>query len=138
LRVHLCLQDLGMAGGEDAPGDPAEDAGCGSQKEELQSCRSSRSSIPSVSIHVDEVLKILKEFLKDFVKLREDYFEDESLHVRDNSRDAEYWEALPHVIPEPTLKLWDALAEALLEYHRVLSRRARLLSEASRLQQQNA
>lgn len=38
------------------------------------------------------------------------------LQVRDSSEDGEYWEALAHVIPEPTLKLWDALAVALEEY----------------------
>lgn len=36
--------------------------------------------------------------------------------VRDSSKDGEYWEALAHVIPEQTLKLWDALAVALERY----------------------
>ncbi|NWU87916.1 DRC1 protein, partial [Onychorhynchus coronatus] len=113
--------------------DPAEDGGSDSQKEELQSPR-------RLDIHRDEVLKILKEFLKDFDRLRdaEAAAAREALDVRDNSRDAEYWEALAHVIPEPTLKLWDALDVALLEYHRVLSRRAELLSQATVLQQQNS
>ncbi|XP_029816946.1 dynein regulatory complex protein 1, partial [Manacus vitellinus] len=62
----------------------------------------------------------------------------EALDIRDSSGDAEYWEALAHVIPEPKLKLWDALDAALLEYHRVLSRRAELLSQATLLQQQNS
>ncbi|XP_027489303.1 dynein regulatory complex protein 1, partial [Corapipo altera] len=62
----------------------------------------------------------------------------EALDIRDSSGDAEYWEALAHVIPEPRLKLWDALDAALLEYHRVLSRRSELLSQATLLQQQNS
>lgn len=40
----------------------------------------------------------------------------EALQVRDSSKDGEYWEALAHVIPETTLKLWDALLVALEEY----------------------
>lgn len=46
----------------------------------------------------------------------EDNSAKEVLQVRDSSKDGEYWEALAHVIPEPTLKLWDALAVALEEY----------------------
>lgn len=40
----------------------------------------------------------------------------EALQVRDSSKDGEYWEALAHVIPELTLKLWDALVVALERY----------------------
>nr|XP_031360404.1 dynein regulatory complex protein 1-like [Lonchura striata domestica] len=58
--------------------------------------------------------------------------------IRDNSKDGEYWEALTCVIPERTLKLWDALGAALLEYHKVLSRRSELFSEATTLQRQNS
>ncbi|NXY19620.1 DRC1 protein, partial [Atrichornis clamosus] len=60
------------------------------------------------------------------------------LDARDNSKDGEYWEALTRIIPEPTLKLWDALTAALLEYHKVLTRRAELVSEAAILQRQNS
>ncbi|NXY60948.1 DRC1 protein, partial [Callaeas wilsoni] len=62
----------------------------------------------------------------------------EVLDVRDNSKDGEYWEALTRVIPERTLKLWDALGAALLEYHKVLTRRAELFSEATALRRQNS
>uniref|UniRef100_A0A672UB86 Dynein regulatory complex protein 1 n=1 Tax=Strigops habroptila TaxID=2489341 RepID=A0A672UB86_STRHB len=62
----------------------------------------------------------------------------EVLQVRDSSKDGEYWEAVAHVIPETTLKLWDALAVALEEYYEVLKRRAILLAEAAILQQQNS
>ncbi|NWW22545.1 DRC1 protein, partial [Falcunculus frontatus] len=117
--------------GEDPTG-PARDRGIGrslSRGDELQS---------DVSIKVDDVLKILKEFLQGFDKLRDDGPPKEILDIRDNSKDGEYWEALTHIIPERTLKLWDALGAALLEYHKVLTRRAELLSEATVLQKQNS
>ncbi|NXY51041.1 DRC1 protein, partial [Ceuthmochares aereus] len=100
--------------------------------------QSSQSSIPSVSIHADDVLKILKAFMQDFNKLREkDGAAKEVLQVQDSSKDEEYWDALTHVIPKPTLKLWDALEAALKQYYEVLKRRDGLLSEAAILQQQN-
>ncbi|NXT69636.1 DRC1 protein, partial [Chaetops frenatus] len=58
--------------------------------------------------------------------------------IRDNSKDGEYWESLAHIIPERTLKLWDALGDALLEYHKVLTRRSELFSQATALQRQNS
>ncbi|NWX35728.1 DRC1 protein, partial [Notiomystis cincta] len=125
-----------VPGGED-PTHPAQDGGNGrphSQQDELQSLG---SSIPALSIQADDVLKILKEFLQDFGKLRDDGPPKEVLDVRDNSKDGEYWEALTRIIPEQTLKLWDALGDALLEYHKVLTRRSELFSEATALQQQN-
>ncbi|NWI92411.1 DRC1 protein, partial [Pitta sordida] len=109
--------------------DSAEEGGSGSQRDDLPSSGSSGSS---VCIRADDVLRILKEFLKDFDRMRK------GPEVRDGSRDEEYWESLTRVIPEPTLKLWDALAAALLEYHQVLSRRSQLLSKACLLQQQNS
>ncbi|XP_053919149.1 dynein regulatory complex protein 1 [Cuculus canorus] len=133
-------QNHGSPGGEDVT-DLAEDgegSGYSAQKDELKYPRSSQSNIPSVSIHADDVLKILKAFLQDFNKTREkDGVAKEVLHVRDSSKDEEYWEALTHVIPKPTLKLWDALEVALKEYYEVLKRRARLLNEGAILQQQN-
>ncbi|NWW78432.1 DRC1 protein, partial [Climacteris rufus] len=129
-----------IPGGEDSMDAAQEQGNSGShsQRDELQSPRSSLSSVPAVSIHADDVLRILKEFLQDFDKLREDRPPREIQDIRDNSKDAEYWEALTHIIPEPTLKLWDALGAALLEYHKVLTRRAELFSEATALQQQNS
>ncbi|NXT12993.1 DRC1 protein, partial [Prunella fulvescens] len=59
-------------------------------------------------------------------------------NVRDNSKDGEYWEAMTRIIPQRTLKLWDALGSALLEYHKVLTRRSELFSEATALQRQNS
>ncbi|XP_051631444.1 dynein regulatory complex protein 1 isoform X2 [Manacus candei] len=128
-------QNQGSAGGE-IP-DPAEEGGASSRQEELRCSRNSRSS---VRVHRDDVPKILKEFLRNFDRLRDAAAAAarEALDIRDSSGDAEYWEALAHVIPEPKLKLWDALDAALLEYHRVLSRRAELLSQATLLQQQNS
>ncbi|NXL77296.1 DRC1 protein, partial [Leptocoma aspasia] len=58
--------------------------------------------------------------------------------VRDNSMDGEYWEALTQIIPKKTLKLWDALGAALSKYHKVLTRRSELFSEAATLQRQNS
>ncbi|XP_075301374.1 dynein regulatory complex protein 1-like [Opisthocomus hoazin] len=134
-------QSQGSPGGAGVtgPAEAREDGGSGAQRDELQSPRSSLGSLPSAHIHADDVLKILKAFVRDFGKLREkDGSAPEVPQVRDGSRDAEYWEALAHVIPEPTLKLWDALAVALEEYHEVLTRRASLLAEAAVLRQQNS
>ncbi|XP_009990503.1 PREDICTED: dynein regulatory complex protein 1, partial [Tauraco erythrolophus] len=134
-------QGQGSPGGEDVmdPAEDREDDGSGAQRDEL---KSPQSSLPSVYIHADDVLKILKAFVQDFDKLREkEGSAKEVLQVRDSSKDEEYWEALAHVIPEPTLKLWDALAAlavALEEYHEVLARRADLLAQAAVLQQQNS
>ncbi|NWY52704.1 DRC1 protein, partial [Chionis minor] len=113
------LQSQGSPGGEDVtgPAEDREDGGSGARRDELKSPRSSLGSLPPVYIHADDVLKILKVFVRDFDKLREkDGSTKEALQVRDSSEDWEYWEALAHVIPEPTLKLWDALAVALEEY----------------------
>ncbi|XP_061845587.1 dynein regulatory complex protein 1 [Colius striatus] len=121
--------------------DPAEDRGDGgfSTQRELRSPQSSPGSLPATYIHADDVLKILKVFVRDFDKLREEEIPaKEALQIRDSSKDEEYWEALAHVIPEPTLKLWDALAVALEEYHKVLSHRATLLTETAVLQQENS
>ncbi|NXE84758.1 DRC1 protein, partial [Cochlearius cochlearius] len=135
------LQSQGSPGGEDVtdPAEDREDGGSGAQRDELKSPQSLLGSLPSVYIHVDDVLKILKAFVRDFDKLREKGGSaKEVLQVRDSSEDGEYWEALAHVIPEPTLKLWDALTVALEEYYEVLTRRASLLAEAAVLQQQNS
>ncbi|NWQ86538.1 DRC1 protein, partial [Burhinus bistriatus] len=135
------LQSQGNPGGEDVkdPAEDREDSGSSAQRDELKSPRSSLGSLPSVYIHADDVLKILKAFVRDFDKLREkDGSAKEVLQVQDSSEDCEYWEALAHVIPEPTLKLWDALAVALGEYYEVLTRRASLLAETAVLQQQNS
>ncbi|KFP21291.1 Dynein regulatory complex protein 1, partial [Egretta garzetta] len=113
------LQSQGSPGGEDVTdlAEDREDCGSGAQRDELKSPRSLLGSLPSVYIHADDVLKILKAFVQDFDKLREkEGSAKEVLQVRDSSEDGEYWEALAHVIPEPTLKLWDALAVALEEY----------------------
>ncbi|NXR30322.1 DRC1 protein, partial [Zosterops hypoxanthus] len=120
-----------MPEGED-PTDPDQD-GRNSQRDELQ------SSLPTLSIQPDDVLRILKEFLRNFEKLTPDEGPPRELQdVRDNSRDGEYWESLSCVIPEATLKLWDALGAALVEYHKVLTRRSELFSEAAALQQENS
>ncbi|XP_052666194.1 dynein regulatory complex protein 1 isoform X2 [Harpia harpyja] len=134
-------QSQGSPGAEDVTdlAEDREDSGSGAQRNKLKSPRSSLGSLPSVHIHADDVLKILKAFVRGFDKLREkDRSAKEVLQVRDSSKDGEYWEALAHVIPEPTLKLWDALAVALEEYYEILTRRASLLAEAALLQQQNS
>ncbi|NWI30942.1 DRC1 protein, partial [Sula dactylatra] len=128
-------------GGEDVtdPAEDREDDGSGAQRNKLRSPRNSLGSLPSEYIHADDVLTILKAFVRDFDKLREkDRSTKEVLQVRDSSKDGEYWEALAHVIPKPTLKLWDALAVALEEYYKVLTHRASLLVEVAVLQQQNS
>ncbi|NXM53675.1 DRC1 protein, partial [Illadopsis cleaveri] len=93
--------------------DPAQDGGNGgshSQRDEL------KPSIPTLSIREDDVLRILKEFLRNFEKLRDEGPPKEIQDIRDNSKDGEYWESMTRIIPERTLKLWDALGAALLEY----------------------
>ncbi|NXQ93991.1 DRC1 protein, partial [Sagittarius serpentarius] len=135
------LQSQGSPGGEDVTdlAEDREDGGSSAHRDKLKSPRCSLGSLSSVYIHADDVLKILKAFVRGFDKLREkDRSAKEVLQVRDSSKDGEYWEALAHVIPEPTLKLWDALAVALEEYYEVLRRRASLLAEAAVLQQQNS
>ncbi|KAM9563033.1 dynein regulatory complex protein 1 [Guaruba guarouba] len=137
-------QEVAASQSQSSPGgDPAEsreDDGSGTQRD-----RSPQSSLPSVHIRTDDVLKILKAFVRSFDKLRQREGEEkekdkdkEVLQVWDSSKDGEYWEAMAHVIPETTLKLWDALAAALEDYYEVLKRRAILLTEAAILQQQNS
>ncbi|NXX86587.1 DRC1 protein, partial [Urocolius indicus] len=112
------LYNQASPGEEDAL-DPAEDQGEGafSAQRERKSPQNSPGSLPAIYIHADDVLKILKAFVRDFDKLREkETLAKEPLQVRDSSKDGEYWEALAHVIPEPTLKLWDALEVALEKY----------------------
>ncbi|NXK24988.1 DRC1 protein, partial [Arenaria interpres] len=137
----LSLQSQDSPGGEDVM-DRAEDrgdGGSGAQRDELKSPGTSPGSLPSLHVHADDVLKILKMFVRDFEKPREkDRPPKEVPQVPDSSEDGEYWESLAHVIPEPTLKLWDALAVALEEYYEVLMRRSSLLAEAAVLQQQNS
>ncbi|NWV43987.1 DRC1 protein, partial [Grantiella picta] len=113
-ELLFSLQDT--PGGED-PTDPAQDQGNGRSHSQTDELRSPGSSNPAVPIQVDEILKILKEFLRGFDKLRWEWGRiGEVLDVRDNSKDGEYWEALSSIIPKRTLKLWDALGAALLEY----------------------
>ncbi|NXO22187.1 DRC1 protein, partial [Cisticola juncidis] len=95
--------------------DPTDPGNVGSHSQR-DNPKSPGISIPTLSIQVDDVLKILKEFLRDFGKLRDEGALKEIQDIRDNSRDGEYWESLTRVIPERTLKLWDALGDALLEY----------------------
>ncbi|KAK2510854.1 hypothetical protein Q9233_017372 [Columba guinea] len=139
-REVTVRQSQGSPGGDVT--DPAEDrehSGSSPQRDELKPPQSPPASLPSASIRTDDVLRILNAFMRDFNKPRE---KDESpkdvLPERDSSRDEEYWAALAHVIPQPVLKLWDALAAALEEYYNVLTSRATLLAETSVLQQQNS
>ncbi|XP_052547528.1 dynein regulatory complex protein 1 isoform X2 [Tympanuchus pallidicinctus] len=134
-------QSQGSPGGEDVTdvGEDRADGESSAQSDELKSSQRPLGSLPSVYIRADDVLKILKAFVQDFRKLREeDSSAKEVLQERDSSKDGEYWEALAHVIPEPTMKLWDALAVALEEYYNILTRRANLLAEVAVLQQQNS
>ncbi|POI34947.1 hypothetical protein CIB84_001300 [Bambusicola thoracicus] len=134
-------QSQGSPGGEDITdlGEERADGESSAQSDELKSSQGPLGSLPSVYIHADNVLKILKAFVQDFHKLREeDNSAEEVLQVWDSSKDGEYWEALTHVIPESTLKLWDALAVALEEYYNILTRRANLIAESAVLQQQNS
>ncbi|NXV83752.1 DRC1 protein, partial [Atlantisia rogersi] len=96
-----------------------EDSDSSAQGNQLQSHQSSPGSLPSLRFKADDVLKILKAFVLRAlfsVPREKDPSAKEVLPDRDNSKDAEYWEALANVIPEPRLKLWDTLAVALEEY----------------------
>ncbi|NWW45682.1 DRC1 protein, partial [Pedionomus torquatus] len=114
----LSLQSQARLGGEGVT-DLAEDkgdGGCGAQRDKLKSPETSPGSLPSVYICADDILKILKAFVRDFEKPREDRPPKEVPRVPESSEDGEYWESLGHIIPESTLKLWDALVVALEEY----------------------
>ncbi|XP_064364299.1 dynein regulatory complex protein 1 [Dromaius novaehollandiae] len=122
----------------DLAADTAND-GSSSQRTEVTSSRSSLDSLPSVYIHADDILKILKAFVRDFDKLRgKDDSAKDLLRGWDSSKDGEYWNALAHAIPESKLKLWDALMVALEKYHNILAQRASLITEVAVLQQQNS
>ncbi|NXT77151.1 DRC1 protein, partial [Zapornia atra] len=134
------LQSQGQEDSMDIAED-REDSGSSAQGNWLQSHQSSPGSLPSLRFEADDVLKILKAFVLRAlfsVPREKDPSAKEVLPDRDNSKDAEYWEALANVIPEPRLKLWDALAVALEEYYEVLKRRASLLAKAETLRQQNS
>ncbi|KFW95741.1 Dynein regulatory complex protein 1, partial [Phalacrocorax carbo] len=67
------FQSQRSPGAEDVmdPAEDREDGGSGAQRDKLKSPRSSLGSFPSVYIHTDDVLTILKAFVQDFDKLRE-------------------------------------------------------------------
>ncbi|NXU59650.1 DRC1 protein, partial [Turnix velox] len=110
------LQSQGSPSGEDFT-DQSQDREDGESGGQMDELKSPGTSFPSMYIHADDVLKILKAFMKDFDKPREkERSSKEVLQARDSSEDRDYWEALAHVIPEPTMKLWDALMVALEEY----------------------
>ncbi|NXW94535.1 DRC1 protein, partial [Alopecoenas beccarii] len=110
------LQSQGSPGGEGVA-DPAEDGEHGGPSPQRDELKPPRSPLASASICADDVLRILNAFMRGFNKPRErDESPREALPVRDSSRDEGYWAALAHVIPQPVLKLWDALAAALEEY----------------------
>ncbi|XP_064002883.1 dynein regulatory complex protein 1 [Pogoniulus pusillus] len=140
-------QGMALSQSQDSPGgedvmDSAEDreeGESGWQKDKLKSPWSSLGTLPPLYFHADDVLKILKAFVKDHNKPREKGGSaKKALQERDSSKDGEYWEALAHVIPEPTLKLWDALAAALEGYYKVLTGRLSLLTEVAVLRQENS
>ncbi|XP_039384258.1 dynein regulatory complex protein 1 [Mauremys reevesii] len=114
------------------------DEGSAALKEEGTAHQSSAASPSSVLFHPDDVLKALKAFVLDFQKPRDKRPQVKKvMEERDDSKDSEYWEALAHVIPEPKLKVWDALEAALEKYYSVLSQRSKLLTDLDGLQQQN-
>ncbi|XP_050804733.1 dynein regulatory complex protein 1 [Gopherus flavomarginatus] len=114
------------------------DEGSTALKEEGTAHQSSAASLSSLLFHPDDVLKALKAFVLDFQKLRDKRPQVKNvMEERDDSKDSEYWEALAHVIPEPKLKVWDALEAALEKYYSVLSQRSKLLTDLDGLQQQN-
>uniref|UniRef100_A0A8C3KBB2 Dynein regulatory complex protein 1 n=1 Tax=Calidris pygmaea TaxID=425635 RepID=A0A8C3KBB2_9CHAR len=68
-------QEVVLSQSQDSPGggvtDPAEDrgdGGSGAQRDELKSPGTSLGSLPSLHVHADDVLKILKMFVQDFEK----------------------------------------------------------------------
>uniref|UniRef100_A0A8C4W3Q5 Dynein regulatory complex protein 1 n=1 Tax=Gopherus evgoodei TaxID=1825980 RepID=A0A8C4W3Q5_9SAUR len=114
------------------------DEGSAALKEEGTDHQSSAASLSSLLFHPDDVLKALKAFVLDFQKPRDKRPQVKNvMEERDDSKDSEYWEALAHVIPEPKLKVWDALEAALEKYYSVLSQRSKLLTDLDGLQQQN-
>ncbi|XP_067414566.1 dynein regulatory complex protein 1 [Emydura macquarii macquarii] len=116
-----------------------DEEGAVARKEDGKAQLSSTASLASLLFHPDDILKALKAFVWHFQKPRDKRPQVKKvMEERDNSKDSEYWEALANVIPEPKLKVWDALEAALEKYYFVLSQRSQLITELAGLQQQNA
>ncbi|CAN8205156.1 unnamed protein product, partial [Coccothraustes coccothraustes] len=134
-KFHIQLFSLQDSQVEDPAAEDGGKSGSHSQRDPSRHLGSDACVPP---VQADHVLTILREFLQEFVKMRDEGPPREIQDIRDNSKDGEYWESLTRIIPQQKLKLWDALGAALLEYHKVLTRRSELFSEASALQQQNS
>ncbi|KAI7799695.1 Dynein regulatory complex protein 1 [Triplophysa rosa] len=111
------------------------------EAEEGDSDRSESEAEPIDLIDPNEILLALKDFTAQNCRPRGVWDSQHSsvleLNMRDDSKDAAYWESLANVIPESKLKLWAALDTALNEYHAVLAERAELLVETQSVKQQN-
>ncbi|KAM5165567.1 dynein regulatory complex protein 1 [Mantella aurantiaca] len=96
-------------------------------------------SAPSDLIHPNDVLRALRDFTMEFHKPREKLssLRQAGSEDRDSSEDSAYWETASRVIPEPRIKVWDALESAMEKYQDVLTSRAQLITETSALRQQN-
>uniref|UniRef100_A0A8C0ME43 Dynein regulatory complex protein 1 n=1 Tax=Canis lupus familiaris TaxID=9615 RepID=A0A8C0ME43_CANLF len=120
--------------------EPGEKRDLEEQKEEsLGEGEAEEKEHPSspMLIHPNDVLKILEAFVMGLKKPRDSRAPVKLKHVRDDSKDSEYWEALTTVISDTTQNLWDALYTALEKYHLILTQRAKLLIENNSLEQQN-
>uniref|UniRef100_V9KF21 Dynein regulatory complex protein 1 n=1 Tax=Callorhinchus milii TaxID=7868 RepID=V9KF21_CALMI len=107
--------------------------------EEADICLSMRSKNSYDLFHPNDILRALKDFLRE----RETPIEKQPpkvIHVkeRDDSEDSEYWNVMANVISESHLKTWDALERALGKYYKVLVKREAFVKETSGLSQQNS
>ncbi|XP_069461702.1 dynein regulatory complex protein 1 [Ambystoma mexicanum] len=107
--------------------------------EEVNECKFVESSSNDL-IHPNDVLRALRDFVKDYRMPSEkpSYSTEAQVEVPDCSADAEFWKTTTEVIPEHRLTEWDTLETALFKYHGVLVARSQLLKETAFLRQQNS
>ncbi|XP_073708859.1 dynein regulatory complex protein 1 [Garra rufa] len=110
------------------------------QREQMEEEETTNNQ-PSDFIHHNDLLAALKDFTAQYCRPHDVQASQKSsvlgLDMRDDSKDAAYWESIGNVIPESKLRLWSALDTALNKYHTVLTERAELLVETQDVQQQN-
>eukprot|EP00939_MAST-03C_sp_MAST-3C-sp1_P003384 g3384.t1 len=63
---------------------------------------------------------------------------DEAKVRHKRAKDAVFWEGMSKVVPDRTIRVWTALEVALKRYNAVLSDRADIVEESTRLRAQNA
>jgi len=75
-------------------------------------------------------------------KKRDDQLDEEqrasdARREQDRREEIKYWERLANIVPDSTVRTWEALEQALTKYNVVLTHRAEAIDEVSSLRQQN-